>query len=338
MARQPYKYSNCAIFVKLFSSAVMLHEVPLLLISRYNWGMDVSVGHLNNRLALQLPRELPLGLVFVVGTVDKLRLSPMLPASSRKIEHYFDLVDDTYRLRCRLIVPSMVELDLTEGDRVRVGGHLRFDAQQATYYLLARDIEQINHEFESEELEPGALPDEGEVLALLADIRQRDKQVKLPPADLPRWVQEMAPPEVKEAESTAVSPPPKSEQDETAVDDDEPMDEELVSYLSEAIEEEEDVEITADVIAQFTPEHTAESSAAPAAAEEPTADAPETPGPLPPPPPVDEAMIDTPVKLDPEKAKQFAKTPDDGIDWLVVLLVVALLLVAAITAVILLSA
>ena len=34
--------------------------------------MDISVSRLNNRLALQLPTELPLGLVFVVGTVENI--------------------------------------------------------------------------------------------------------------------------------------------------------------------------------------------------------------------------------------------------------------------------
>ena len=34
--------------------------------------MDISVSQLNNRLALQLPPELPLGLVFVTGKVKDL--------------------------------------------------------------------------------------------------------------------------------------------------------------------------------------------------------------------------------------------------------------------------
>ena len=32
--------------------------------------MDISVSHLNRRMALQIPAEFPLGLVFVVGEVE----------------------------------------------------------------------------------------------------------------------------------------------------------------------------------------------------------------------------------------------------------------------------
>ena len=95
--------------------------------------MDISVSHLNNRLSLQLPQELPLGLVFVTGTIsfsDSTAFTELV-AHGRYKHIHFDLLDSRHRIRCVLVVRAMVDYDLEIGSRVRVGGHLRFDPQRA---------------------------------------------------------------------------------------------------------------------------------------------------------------------------------------------------------------
>lgn len=286
--------------------------------------MDVSVGHLNHRLALQLPRELPLGLVFVVGVIDGWRQARSTghtrPAD--KTQYCFELVDEPYRIHCRLLVKTLSELDLANGDRVRVGGHLRFDAQQAHYYLLARDIERLD-EANAALIEPDEKPDEAEVAALLADIRKRDKSAGLPRAEMPVWVQQLAPNSV--LRETAVSPHKPAETETAAA-----LPDELVAYLSGAMERDEEVELTPQMLARFWPEATAETAAAP------VQDAPQSESPMPA-QSDDEAMRDEPVRLDPAKAAQCQQRPQNEIDWLVVLLVLGLLVVATIAAIMLLS-
>src|SRR5688500_10002614 len=87
-------------------------------------------------MALQLPAELPLGLVFVVGKVTNLAQ----PANGHS-RPTFQLEDEGYRLNCRLSGRATAETPFNEGDTIRAGGHLVFDSRQATYYLVARDIE-----------------------------------------------------------------------------------------------------------------------------------------------------------------------------------------------------
>ena len=102
--------------------------------------MDISVSHLNNRLALQLPAQLPLGLVFVLGNIEKL--------VSGDNDGYpypqFDLVEKEHRVRCLFSERVVLDVDLQEGNTIRAGGHLIFDPKQADYYLLVRDVETIN--------------------------------------------------------------------------------------------------------------------------------------------------------------------------------------------------
>jgi len=146
--------------------------------------MDIPVSRLNQRMALQLPAELPLGLVFVVGQVH-------LPAEAEDAESSrpadFFLRDEDYRLPCRLSERAKAEFHLQDGGMVRAGGHLVFEPALARYYLLARDIERLDS------FRPAARP----LSAIIADNSRREQVVSLAPAELPPWVQQMAPPEVR---------------------------------------------------------------------------------------------------------------------------------------------
>ena len=106
--------------------------------------MDISVRRLNHRLALQLPKELPLGLVFVTGVVDTVNELPTEDGPSnrtRRIE--FDLVEEDYILRCVLTQSTSNPTTVWEGEKVRVGGHLVFDPLRANYFLTTHDVEII---------------------------------------------------------------------------------------------------------------------------------------------------------------------------------------------------
>jgi hypothetical protein len=206
--------------------------------------MDVPVSRLNNRMALQLPAELPLGLVFVVGTVVNLAH----PANSHG-RPTFQLVDEGYSLNCRLSGRAFTETPFNEGDTIRAGGHLVFDPRQATYYLIARDIELLRER-------PAGQPS---LTPILDDVRKRAASASLAPADLPPWVKEIAPPEIR-SELGLLPPSPE----EAAPDDEEAESEgeakeaagispELITFLSKAMDSEDEVELTPEVIAKLSP-------------------------------------------------------------------------------------
>lgn len=211
--------------------------------------MDVSVSHLNNRLALQLPRELPLGLVFVTGTVSfsGTAVSTEIVAHGRYQHLHFDLIDDRHRIRCVLVVRVGLEHRLELGSRVRVGGHLRFDPQRADYYLLARDLEPLDEDVfgDVEEVEA----DQEEVAALLADIRKRTTQQKLR-TDLPEWIQALAPEPFQSTKKdegqvdTSTSSHSGKVPEEAASD----VDTGVRSSISALLDQPGDVELTPDLI------------------------------------------------------------------------------------------
>lgn len=219
--------------------------------------MDISVSHLNNRLTFQLPQELPLGLVFVTGTVSFSDSSAFkeLVAHGRYKHLHFELLDDKYRMRCILVVRAMVDYELEYGVRVRVGGHLRFDPQRADYYLLARDLQRLDEDLIGEPEEDEI--DQEEVASLLADIRKRTNQHNASPdlsqPELPQWVQNLEPDAIQEnnfKQPQAVADEP-NETDATAVIDHQATptsDEALASSISALLDEVEDVELTPDVI------------------------------------------------------------------------------------------
>lgn len=223
--------------------------------------MDVPVSRLNQRMALQLPAELPLGLVFVVGQVQ---LPAELEASRAPRSGQFYLRDKEYRLPCRLSERAAAEFRLEHGQMVRAGGHLVFEPALASYYLLARDIERLD----------GFRPTAKPLAAIIADNNRRETAASLTPAELPPWVQQMAPPEVRprpdegpQIENQAASlggPAPALSGDwELLVDAEaavaypeaEPalagLSDDLIAFLSQAMDSQVEVEITPEIIADI---------------------------------------------------------------------------------------
>jgi hypothetical protein len=223
--------------------------------------MDIPVSRLNNRMAVQLPAELPLGLVFVVGAVQQLQGNGNGQAG-------FYLSEGDFQLRCRLSERANQEVRIKEGSRIRAGGHLAFDPQRAEYYLLARDVEII------EEVAAAATGGARTPMApILADITRRAKAASLTPATLPAWVKDMAPPEMQ-PQLTGAPADEKEDDDWRTVDwetgDDGPMEtttavaaptapdndfnNELITFLSAAMDQDDDVELTSDLLAELAPQ------------------------------------------------------------------------------------
>lgn len=207
--------------------------------------MDISVSRLNNRMALQVPGELPLGLVFIVGRVENLSVPD--EDSVR-----FELVDAGYRLRCHLPAAVAEETLLKEKDRVRASGHLAFDSHSAQYQLLARDIEVLAAH------PPG---EEGAQKAATA-VQQSTNAASLVPTELPPWVRKLAPPEVK----AELGLDPAAEEGFTTEETDvgerlqatgsraRELPPEMVAFLSNAIDSDEEIELTPEMIAEYLPQ------------------------------------------------------------------------------------
>ncbi|UCG24540.1 MAG: hypothetical protein JSW55_00610 [Chloroflexota bacterium] len=215
--------------------------------------MDIPVSRLNQRMALQLPAEFPLGLVFVVGQVQ------MPDGAEDSFPSDFYLADSEYRLPCRLSERAAGEVQLDDGDMVRAGGHLAFEPAQARYYLLARDVEYLD----------GLRPAVNPLVAIIADNSRREQAASLAPAELPSWVQQMAPPEIRQqgdrnlttglaepiidsgddweslADARSAVAYPAAEPELAAMSD------ELIDFLSQAMDSEQEVEITSDIIADL---------------------------------------------------------------------------------------
>lgn len=213
--------------------------------------MDISVRHLNNRMALQVPAELPLGLVFIVGRVRNLRESET--GAGEAVEQVsFELVDGEHRLRCTLPQSVVHETLLQAGDRVRVSGQLAFDSHAVRYHLFASDLEILSDR-------SATTPPHD----LLADAQERAREADVVPAELPPWVRQLAPPEVQlELGLVDELPEPQGSQVE---DDSEiweesvsaapsQMPEEMLAFLSGVIDSDEDTELTPEMIAQYLPQ------------------------------------------------------------------------------------
>ncbi len=213
--------------------------------------MDISVSHLNQRLMLQLPAQLPLGLVFVQGTVTNLT---WLEDANAPFPLELDLVEAEHAIRCCLSARVVAEMTPKEGSRIRAGGHLVFDVRKAQYQLQARDIELVLDEEPVEVKNEGALPllekpvGRTALTPVLADIKKRADAAHLAQGTVPAWVQRLAPPEIKaevlkEEEKEPVaefSPSPPT------------LDEGLVKFLALAMEDLQDVEITPDLLAEYS--------------------------------------------------------------------------------------
>lgn len=216
--------------------------------------MDISVSQLNHRLALQLPAELPLGLVFVTGTIRNLE-SAGEAINGRAPFASFDLEQKGHHLHCKLAPREAERVVLREELEVRLGGHLTFDPRRAAYFLLARDAEVIGG-LAGRQADPLAIDlselveDQAAFTAALAGIKRRADVSRQSPAEVPIWVQKIAPPEAPESQQVdeaeaelpaAVTPSPPTPR----------LDDELVSYLSALMESEEEVELTPDLLAQW---------------------------------------------------------------------------------------
>lgn len=213
--------------------------------------MDISVRHLNNRMALQVPTELPLGLVFIVGRVRNLR-EPETGTGEAVEQVAFELVDGQHRLRCTLPQNVVHETLLQAGDRVRVSGQLAFDSHAVRYHLFASDLEILSER-------PASTPPND----FLADTQKRAREADVVPADLPPWVRQLAPPEVQ-LELGLVDELPEPQ--ESQMDDDaqvwdrsvsaapSQMPDEMLAFLSGIIDSDEDTELTPEMIARYLPQ------------------------------------------------------------------------------------
>lgn len=269
--------------------------------------MDISVSGLNGRLASKLPPELPLGLVFVVGQVEQLDSDG------------FVLAEGSHHLHCQTDENGQIG----KGDEVRASGHLMFDAEQLRYYLLARDIEIVTSEpFSAPDRSSRELLAESEgLLSALAAVKARAAVAPTQTGeDLPVWVRKLAPPEVEvagvEAETAEPVRPhaPKAE-----------LDEALISKLAEAMDSEEELELTPEFLARYMP---AES------------EPPEPPEPMNTAVPPQESAsqeeeIEEPLA---ELTTSYRPANRQDTDWLVILLIISffVLTIAAIVTIVLL--
>lgn len=143
---------------------------------------------------------------------------------------------------------------------VRASGHLVFEPAWASYYLLARDIERLDG------FRPAAKP----LAAIIADNHRREQATSLAPAELPGWVQQMAPPEVRSPKSgerqpaaMAATTPQMGGAWELLADAEaavaypeaEPalagMSDELINFLSHAMDSDVEVEITSEIMSDL---------------------------------------------------------------------------------------
>lgn len=198
--------------------------------------MDVSVSHLNNRLALQLPAQLPLGLVFVLGKVEKLADRE----NGRSPRKQFDLIEKDHRVRCVLSERVAMEVALQEGDTIRAGGHLAFDPTHADYFLLVRDVEIV----QIQPVDNAILTTQQvEMAAMWEDVRKRAEVAELVQSELPPWVEKMAPSEFK-----ATVTDTNGKRVVQKVNEDE-LNKKQLARLTAAMDSDEDVELTNDLLA-----------------------------------------------------------------------------------------
>lgn len=262
--------------------------------------MDISVRRLNGRLATKLPPELPLGLVFVVGKVAQIE------------KRRFLLREEQHVLSCR----TNEEVALKVGDEVRASGHLMFDTELLQYYLLARDVEIVSSEplaalaGNSREL----LAENDELLAALAMVKARAAAAPTGKSEgLPVWVKKLAPSELppEEMAKTAVVDEPT-----VATATEVSLDERLVSMLSAAMDSDDDLELTPELLAPYQ-----------VSLSEPVAEVMQESG--------GDRLMDTAV---PTAPTSYQPANREDTDWLVILLIISffVLTIAAFVTIVLL--
>ena len=221
--------------------------------------MDMPISQVNIRLFANLPPDPGLGLLFAVGTVSQI----VYASGDRPIQ--FTLRHAGYALRCKVSPSVDLSFELTEGEQVRATGHLSFSSQSAQFHLLVRDMELLEGEGNGPQRLP--MPTDRKVVPdWLTGVQRRAESAPPPllPADIPDWVQALAPEEERdsiaqwgEQRMAAVLQAPAEVEVEAEV---EAQDEELFSYLLEALErsEHEDIELTAEELSQFSASPTVE--------------------------------------------------------------------------------
>ncbi len=209
--------------------------------------MDVTVTLLNHRLALKLPPELPLGLVFVVGRVANLVQGTQ---NGRLHALSCDLQDADHQIRCVLLEQAAREITLHDGDKVRVGGHLVFDPQWASYYLLAREVGVMETADPATTVSPPAAVEREGLRVLLQDIQKRAAAARLPPAELPAWFKKLSHLEEEAAQGGGSEETAVSQIHETSPADALPSPD-MIRQLSEAMDSTEEIELTAEMAAQL---------------------------------------------------------------------------------------
>lgn len=231
--------------------------------------MDISVRHLNRRMALQIPTEFPLGLVYVIGEVA-------IDSTAVNDDNWreFYLQEEDHQILCRISSRIAEEISIKTGDLVRAGGQIVFDPGQARYLLLSGDVELLSRD------EPA-----GESLGEVMTVSQESSEPDGVLAPLPQWVKELAPPEVQEewvsrrmttpaitvAAAVEAATPADPEPAALAIeswqgfgDDDGSLaytteeralsefSDELIAFLSEAIDSNEVIELTPAILADLS--------------------------------------------------------------------------------------
>lgn len=210
--------------------------------------MDISVSRLNNRMALQVPAELPLGLVFITGEVQGLAM-PAVASEQQPVS--FELVEEGHRLPCHVPRSVVEETQVQAGDRIRVSGHLVFEPRAVHYYLSARDLEVLPQVVGPTQVSavPIAPPRLG----------QGVQSTSLAQSELPPWVKKLAPREIQE-ELGMVEEPQIEEVPVTLPQQRIPGRErrrelppEMLDFLSSAIDSDQEIELTRDMIREYLP-------------------------------------------------------------------------------------
>lgn len=197
--------------------------------------MDVPVSHLNNRLALQLPAQLPLGLVFVLGEVEKF----VNEDNGDSTHKQFNLIEEEHQVRCLLSERVLSGVNLQEGSNIRAGGHLIFDPTRADYYLLVRDIE-IVQTSSSEPLTTAVTQDE--MNSIMDDVRKRAEAANMVQSELPPWVEKMAP--IKNKEGVAGTDNATVSREKHSKE----LNNKQLAQLTAAMDSEDDVELTSGLL------------------------------------------------------------------------------------------
>jgi len=235
--------------------------------------MDVPISQINTRLLSQLPSDTGLGLLFATGTVGQV----IYASGGRPIQ--FTLRHGGYALRCKVAPSVELQFELKEGQHVRATGFLNFSSQSVQYHLLSRDLELLKEVLEPAEDKPAAEPglpaERPSTPDWLSGIQKRAQAApeSLAPGNIPDWVKEMAPPEAipplvegtnvlwgRQRAEAASQPPVEIKAPEPPRLDD---DKDVLDYLLQALErsEQEDVELTAELLARFRSHPNSEANA-----------------------------------------------------------------------------